>query len=235
MDRASRSNALTLWRAEAACHSSRSNGPEFRITCAISCWVAPAREPSKARSMRRNLARCCRVIRVSGGIARPCRAARSRSTASIRSKPSRLRGMIATATLSTLVEQSRTWRACPLPSAKRNATSILSRARSPRPISGALPRLSPNSAAVSASTTTLVSTCGSQRTGASGGGSIGSTGKSQPPPLPDLFGQRVEVSSRRGGGFKIGVIVIIPAQPLPCHVGCRQSIQMVVVFRRTPG
>ncbi len=184
--------------------------------------------------MRRNLARCCQVIRVSGGIERPCRAARSRSTASIRSKPSRLRGMIATATLSPPLAPSRIWRACPLPSAKRNATSILSGATSPRLIGGMVPGLSPSSAGVSASTTTLVSSCGSQRTGASGGGSRGSTGKSQPPPLPDLFGQRVGVSSRRGCGFKIGVIIFISAQPFPCHVRCRQSIQMVVVSRRAP-
>ena len=43
-------------------------------------------------------------------------------------------------------------------------------------------------------TTTLVSSAGSQKTGASGGGTSGSTGKSQPPALPDPFGQRLGVS-----------------------------------------
>lgn len=143
------------------------------------------------------------------------------------------RGMTATACPS--MAQSMIWRRCPFPRAKRNAASSSPIGVSSRHGStGSGTGLVSSSGGASVRMTTLVSSRGSQKTGASGGEISGSTGKSQPPPLPDLFGQRFGVSMARGHSFKICVIGVVATEPFPGQIGCGQRIQMVI-FRRTPG
>lgn len=140
-----------------------------------------------------------------------------------------------TATAGPSIAQSMIWSRCPFLRAKRNAASSSPIGVSSRHGStGSETGLAPSSGGASVRTTTLVSCCGSQKTGASGDEISGSTGKSQPPPLPDSIGQRFGVSRVRGHSFKICVIGVVAAEPFPGQIGCGQPIQMVI-FRRTPG
>ena len=74
----------------------------------------------------------------------------------------------------------------------------------------------------------LVSSAGIQMMQALGGGSSGSTGKSQPPSLPDLFGQRVGICLSVTQFLEILAISIIAAEPLPGEIGGAQIVDMLI-------
>ena len=80
----------------------------------------------------------------------------------------------------------------------------------------------------------LVSSAGIQMMQALGGGSSGSTGKSQPPSLPDLFSQRVGICLSVTQFLEILAISIIAAEPLPGEIGGAQIVDMLIGRRRAP-
>ena len=77
----------------------------------------------------------------------------------------------------------------------------------------------------------LVSSWGSQITCASGGACIGSTGKSQPPPLPDPVGQRAQITFAVAERLKIPVVGFVAAQPFPRDVGRGHVGDVRIAFR----
>lgn len=84
------------------------------------------------------------------------------------------------------------------------------------------------------STTTLVSCCGNQKIGASGGAMRGSTGKSQPPLISDFFRQHLPIGVGAAERLEIMVVIAVAAQPLPGEVGCGDIVDMIVVRRQVP-
>lgn len=81
-------------------------------------------------------------------------------------------------------------------------------------------------------TMTLVSSSGSQMMGAVGGAFKGSTGKSQPPSLPDQVHQRIGSALRQR--LEIPAVSFASAEPFPGKAGCRQVLNMIVARRGAP-
>ncbi len=97
------------------------------------------------------------------------------------------------------------------------------RSKSVETLAGASPRMM-----------VLVSSRGSQKTPASGGAARGSTGKSQPPPLADLIGERPRITLGGGQCLEIPVVSFVAAEPLPRDIGCADALDMVVESGRAP-
>lgn len=80
----------------------------------------------------------------------------------------------------------------------------------------------------------LVSCCGSQKTGASGGAFSGSTGKSQPPLVADFLAQLLRIDIDVAESFEIVIVIIVTAQPFPGEIGCGEIIDMLVAHGQAP-
>ena len=80
----------------------------------------------------------------------------------------------------------------------------------------------------------LVSSCGSQKIGASGGGVRGSTGKSQPPLIADFLRQQLGINVNTAERLEIMIVIVVAAQPLPGKVGCGEIVEVIVIRRYAP-
>ena len=80
----------------------------------------------------------------------------------------------------------------------------------------------------------LVSNCGSQKIGASGGGVRGSTGKSQPPLIADFLRQQLGINVSAAERLEIMIVIVVAAQPLPGEVGCGEIVEVIVMRRYAP-
>ena len=80
----------------------------------------------------------------------------------------------------------------------------------------------------------LVSSSGSQTMRALGGDASGSTGKSQPPVLPNPVGQRLRIGPLIDQRLEILVIGVVAAEPFPGEVGRAHFIDMLISRGRAP-
>ena len=84
------------------------------------------------------------------------------------------------------------------------------------------------------SSTTLVSSRGSQMTEAFGAGNAGSAAKSHPPIPPHALSQRLAIRARRLACGVVPGVSVIAAKPLPGKIRRAQRFDVVVTCRRAP-